>query len=96
MILFRKAATAALFLMLIQAHAAGNVIRVAYNNNFLTLPASYVPQEKPYTIIIYMAADNDLRAFSYRNLEEIKYLLRATPATENFNIFIQPNLYTRN
>ncbi len=70
-----------------------NVNKVAYNNNFNLLPTDYVPQEKNFTIIIYMAADNDLRSFVYRNLEEIKYLLRATPAAENFNIFIHLDVH---
>ncbi len=67
--------------------------KIAYNNNFSPLPQNYIPQEKPVTIIIYMAADNDLRSFVYRNLEEIKYLLRATSATENFNIFIHLDVH---
>lgn len=75
------------------ATQASNFTKIAYNNNFNLLPADYIPQEKPFTIILYMAADNDLRTFVYRNLEEIKYLLRATPATDNFNIFIHLDVH---
>lgn len=70
-----------------------SIPKTAYNNNFNLLPADYIAQEKPVTIILYMAADNDLRTFVYKNLEEIKYLLRATPATENFNIFIHLDVH---
>lgn len=76
----------------IAMHAA-SPLKVVFNNNFNTLPEDYQPIEKPYTIILYMAADNDLRAFVYRNLEEIKYLLRATPATDHFNIFIHLDVH---
>ncbi len=55
----------------IAVHASG-LSKIAYNNNFNLLPANYIPQEKPITVILYMAADNDLRTFVYRNLEEIK------------------------
>ena len=65
----------------------------SYDNNFSPLPTNFTPQEKPVTVIIYMAADNDLRSFAYRNLEEIKYLLRSTNATENFNIFIHLDVH---
>ena len=75
------------------ATQTSSLSKIAYNNNFTLLPANYIPQEKPITIILYMAADNDLRTFVYRNLEEIKYLLRATPATENFNIFIHLDVH---
>lgn len=67
--------------------------KIAYNNNFNPLPTNYIPQEKAVTVILYMAADNDLRSFVYRNLEEIKYLLRATDATNNFNIFIHLDVH---
>lgn len=72
---------------------ASGPLKVTYNNNFTQLPAHYTPEEKPVTIILYMAADNDLRTFVYRNLEEIKYMLRATSATENFNLFIHLDVH---
>ncbi len=74
------------------SYAAGPS-RAAYNNNFPLLPANYQAKKKAATVILYMAADNDLRAFVYRNLEEIKYLLRATSAAENFNIFIHLDIH---
>ena len=67
--------------------------KASYNNAFKKLPGSYVPAQKPFTVIIYMAADNDLRAFAYRNLEEIKYLIRSTEATNNFHIFIHLDVH---
>ncbi len=78
---------------LLQIFSIAAYSKIAYNNNFNLLPAHYVPQERDVTIILYMAADNDLRAFVYRNLEEIKYLLKVTPATENFNIFIHLDVH---
>jgi hypothetical protein len=64
-----------------------NNIQQAYSQTFKPLPSSYRPDKKPYSVVLYIAADNDLRTFSYRNLEEIKYLLKNIDH-DLFHIFI--------
>ena len=79
--------------MLCSLVALQAIVKNTYNNNFRPLPVEYCPKEKAVTVILYMAADNDLRTFAYKNLQEIKYMIKATPATEYFNIFIHLDVH---
>ncbi|NBX77955.1 hypothetical protein EBQ93_01180 [bacterium] len=46
-----------------------------------------VNQKKPWTFIVYMAADNDLAIFSYKNLKQMELI----GSNENINVIVQLN-----
>lgn len=46
-----------------------------------------INQKKPWTVIIYMAADNDLHYFAWKNLKQMEQI----GSNENINIIVQLN-----
>jgi hypothetical protein len=57
---------------------------LVYSPEHTRAPQNKISEKKPWTIIIYMAADNDLRNFATRNLKQMSSI----GSTEHINIVV--------
>lgn len=67
--------------------------KINYTDNYPHLPAQYKPIKKEYCFIVYMAGDNDLRNFLYRNIDEMQSLLKQLPTQTSFHLFIHTDTH---